>query len=86
MMRARAGQPLLTPFTDLMRSCPTLGEATEAATWTRRMNSRATEGTQVALRRLATPRGACRWRGGEPAQAGLLPFVARGFNRCVCGG
>jgi hypothetical protein len=45
-------------------------------------------GSQVALWRLPTqPRQAAgkRW-GGEPAQAGVWPWVARGFNRGADGG
>ena len=42
------------------------------------------EGHQVALRRLPTPPKRHRWWWGwEPAQAGLAPLVARGFNRCA---
>ena len=40
---------------------------------------------QVALRRLPTHSGktAIEGWGGEPAQAGLVQLVARGFNRCA---
>ena len=49
---------------------------------TRRMNSRATKSAKSPYGD-SPPPNTSRWRGGAPAQAGLVPFVARGFNRRV---
>ena len=52
---------------------------------TPRMNSHATRSTKSPCGDSPPPRKRLRWRGWEPAQAGLAHLVARGFNRRVCG-